>query len=55
MNGESARWLFNKFQEIKKTGLPFNSNRLKGKKELERWNTIFKVASEGLKGKKGVK
>ena len=32
MNGESAKWLFNKFQEIKKTGLPFNSNRLKGKK-----------------------
>ena len=55
MNGESARWLFNKFKSMQNTGLPFNSNRLKEGKDLERWNTIFKVASEGLKGKKGVK
>lgn len=55
MNGESAKWLFNKFKSMQKTGLPFKSSRLKDKKDLDRWNAIFKVASEGLKGKKGVK
>ena len=55
MNGESARWLFNKFKSMQGTGLPFKSSRLKEGKDLDRWNAIFKVASEGLKGKKGVK
>ena len=55
MNGESARWLFNKFKSMQNTGLPFKSSRLKEGKDLDRWNAIFKVASEGLKGKKGVK
>ena len=54
MNGESAQWLFKTFSDMKKTGLPFKSSRLTSP-QLKRWNTIFKVAEEGLKGKKGVK